>query len=317
MGVSALLSRSDGSDELVELKGGSAAQLDPKALLWVDLDAPSDDEVVTVTAALKLETDAERALRARLSRPRAAIYAGIIDVALTTIDVKRFEPIKLHVMVGDNWVLTRHDESLPFLQAHRDSILDDRELGRLNAAEFLVSVLDWHLETFFEVADALESGVDKLDDAALQADDDLLDDLVGARRRIAAIRRVLVPHREVFAELGRPDFLLEKRGVPPEALIRLNSRLDRAIDAVANAREMLIGTFDIHMTRTAQRTNDVMRVLTVASVVLLPAVVVAGVMGMNFKVGIFDVANLFWVVVGGMLLLAVATLVTARWRGWL
>lgn len=80
---------------------------------------------------------------------------------------------------------------------------------------------------------------------------------------------------------------------------------------------MLIGTFDVHMTRTAQRTNDTMKVLTLASVVLLPSVVVAGIMGMNFKVPIFDNSVLFFGVIGFMILMAVVTLVVARWRGWL
>ena len=80
---------------------------------------------------------------------------------------------------------------------------------------------------------------------------------------------------------------------------------------------MLIGTFDVHMTRTAQRTNDTMRVLTLASVILLPSVVLAGVMGMNFKVGLFDDPNVFWVVIGIMLAMAAAAVGIARWRGWL
>jgi Mg2+ and Co2+ transporter CorA len=80
---------------------------------------------------------------------------------------------------------------------------------------------------------------------------------------------------------------------------------------------MLIGTFDVHMTRTAQRTNDTMRVLTLASVVLLPSIVLAGVMGMNFRVGLFDNPNLFWVVVGLMAAMAVVTIGFARWRRWL
>ncbi len=80
---------------------------------------------------------------------------------------------------------------------------------------------------------------------------------------------------------------------------------------------MLIGTFDVHMTRTAQRTNDIMRVLTLASVILLPSVVLAGVMGMNFKVGLFENANLFWLVLLVMGVMAVATVGVARWKRWL
>jgi Mg2+ and Co2+ transporter CorA len=71
------------------------------------------------------------------------------------------------------------------------------------------------------------------------------------------------------------------------------------------------------MTSTAQRTNDIMRLLTWVSVTLLPAAVLAGVMGMNFHVGLFDNPNMFWVVVGLMVLLALTTLVLARRRDWL
>jgi Mg2+ and Co2+ transporter CorA len=80
---------------------------------------------------------------------------------------------------------------------------------------------------------------------------------------------------------------------------------------------MLLGTFDVHMTRTAQRTNETMRILTLASVILLPSVVLAGIMGMNFKVPLFDEPNLFWVVIGAMLAMAAATIGIARWRRWL
>jgi Mg2+ and Co2+ transporter CorA len=51
-------------------------------------------------------------------------------------------------------------------------------------------------------------------------------------------------------------------------------------------------------------------------VVLLPSVVIAGVMGMNFRVGLFDQSDLFFVVIAGMAMLAAGTLVIARWRKW-
>jgi magnesium transporter len=128
---------------------------------------------------------------------------------------------------------------------------------------------------------------------------------------------MLTPHREVYAEFTRPNFLPSLDDGESRALADAAKRLERAIDAVANAREMLIGTFDVHMTRTAQRTNDVMKVLTLASVILLPSAVIAGVMGMNFKVGLFEDANNFFIVIGAMLALAVTTLGIARWRRWL
>ena len=87
--------------------------------------------------------------------------------------------------------------------------------------------------------------------------------------------------------------------------------------AVEGLRDGLLGTFDIHMGRVSQRANDVMRILTLLSAVLLPAVVLAGIMGMNFKLGFFDEAANFWLVLGGMGALALTILAVARLRRWL
>ena len=78
-----------------------------------------------------------------------------------------------------------------------------------------------------------------------------------------------------------------------------------------------LGTYDIHMGRVSQHANDVMKALTLLSAVLLPAVVLAGVMGMNFKLAFFDESTNFFLVIGAMAGFAVALLAIARWRHWL
>ena len=55
-----------------------------------------------------------------------------------------------------------------------------------------------------------------------------------------------------------------------------------------DAREAIVGSFDVLIARGGHRTNEIMKVLTLTSVILLPGALIAGVMGMNFKVGLFD-----------------------------
>ena len=71
------------------------------------------------------------------------------------------------------------------------------------------------------------------------------------------------------------------------------------------------------MGRAAQRANDVMKALTVVSAVFLPAIVLAGIMGMNFQIAFFDTAPNFYLVVGAMILFGVLFLVFARLRSWI
>ena len=60
-----------------------------------------------------------------------------------------------------------------------------------------------------------------------------------------------------------------------------------------------------------------MKVLTLVTVILLPATMLAGIMGMNFKVGIFNRVWLFWIVITAMFTIAVLVLSVARSRRWI
>ena len=318
MGIEAILWRPDGHDEEIDLGDSKRRRLSKDELLWVDCESPTDGERENVKKALGLSDDASEALSGEPSGPDARVLEGAVEiVVLSLADGKKTEPVPLQILMGREWILTRHDQPLRFLETHRERLREEREVGLLQPVEFLVTLLDWHVDSYFAAADELERRVDELDDAALRRDDDLLQLLVAMRRRIAKVRRLVGRHREVFAELARPDFLADLDERQSRAIQHEAERLTRASEAVAHVREMLIGTFDVHMTRTAQRTNDIMRVLTWASVILLPAVVLAGIMGMNFKVDFFSNPAFFWVVVGFMVLLAISTLFVARWRGWL
>lgn len=71
------------------------------------------------------------------------------------------------------------------------------------------------------------------------------------------------------------------------------------------------------MGRVSQRANDVMKTLTLLSAVLLPAVVLAGIMGMNFAMPFFEDTGNFVIVIGAMVAMAVVIFGAARWRGWI
>jgi len=315
--IDALLSRGDGSDERLDLAFWKPHRLPEDELLWVDLVGNDADEVEILDRALGLSRAAVDALGEELEGPSARVIEAAVEICVLSLSAEAEDPAPMRIVVGDQWIITQHAATIAMLDERRERITDQREIGLLSPVEFLVTILSWHVDSFLRTAEQLEAEVDVLDDAALRGEDDLLRRLVMMRRRIARYRRLAGLHREVFAELARPDFLPELGDREERALVLVTDRLERAYDALSNVREMLIGSFDVHMTRTAQRTNDIVRVLTWASVILLPAVVIAGVMGMNFKVGFFDNPSFFFVVVGLMIALAVGTLVVARWRRWL
>ena len=151
-----------------------------------------------------------------------------------------------------------------------------------------------------------------------RSEQNMLERLVLLRRRASQIRRALAPHREVFAALARPDFQTLS-GSRSSALFRaLSDRLERALETVDGARELIIGAFDIFATQTTQRTNHTIKLLTLFSVVLMPASVITGLMGMSFHAHIYETGDRgFWTVVLGTVLIAGTTLFLARRNRWI
>ena len=318
MSIEALLSSGDGSDVEVDLRAKRMRSIGDDQLLWVDVTDPTDDDLATLEAGLGVDEEVIEAMRRQLRLPGVVVLKRAIDVTLLWLDDAAGEkPEPLQAIAGSGWVITRHAGRLERLEKQRRNISDGREIGLLRPIDFLMAVLDWHVDGFHAAAEDLERQVDRLDEDALRSDDDLLPKLVAMRRRIARVRRVAALHHDVYNELARPDFMPELDPDDAARIARVVTGLERATASIAQVREMLIGVFDVHMTRTAQRTNDIMRVLTLASVILLPAVVLAGIMGMNFRVFFFDDPNVFWLVILAMIGMAVTTLVVARWRGWL
>jgi Mg2+ and Co2+ transporter CorA len=79
----------------------------------------------------------------------------------------------------------------------------------------------------------------------------------------------------------------------------LRGQLESVVQAARESRDAVVGSFEILIARNEHRTNEIMKVLTLASILLLPGSLIAGIMGMNFKLGIFQHNVFFWIVLGG------------------
>jgi magnesium transporter len=293
--------------------------------LWIDLADRSADNLQAVGAAVGLEPALMKRLAKEPARADLTQYADHLHLVLEAMEPPKDHdgdgglPVRraLDVVAGHDWVVTVHDGPLDAL-AHLDAVTEgETRFGAMDAAGLMAAIADEVIADYFRLVEGIEREIDELDERALRRRprNDILARIVELRRRIGTIRRTLAPHRIAFAALARPEMELhEELGKPWPGL---TDRLERAVEAVENLRDLLLGTFDIHMGRAAQDANEVMKVLTLLSAVLLPSVVLAGVMGMNFKLPWFDDANNFWLVVATMVIFAIVIVVAARWRRWI
>ena len=130
--------------------------------------------------------------------------------------------------------------------------------------------------------------------------------------------RAAAEGKGAFGLLDAPSYPLSSEG-SAERFMELTARLDAALAAARDTRDGIASSFDVLIVRTEHRTNEIIKVLTLASILLLPGALLAGVAGMNVNFGLqtFVHSALFWVVIAAIVLIAMATLAFARLRRWI
>jgi Mg2+ and Co2+ transporter CorA len=322
--IRARLFDADQPDILLERGAVFDANPTDRQLLWID----ATGEVDTETAARLAE---HFGLRQRTARdlirtdeePSVALHRDYLHVRIAAEPNHHdaSDTAWLDVIAAPNVVLSQHDRPIAFLANIDRRIKVDAASGTLSSAAFLTVLVDAAITSYHAAVDAIEEDVDRLDAQSLRLDGrgDLLGDLVRCRRRIARLRGLLADHRSVFTALAAPDVGRLVDDPDSTSLLQgLSARYEGALAAVEASREALLGSFDVFMSRTAQRTNDVVKVLTIVTVLLLPGSMIAGLMGMNVVVPLDKDSPLsFWLVVGALAILAVLIIVVARLRRWI
>lgn len=314
------LYKDSGEDVPVEVDSDALPELDDRTLLWADVHFDSLSELDGLWKHLGIESEvAQLADRGDDEQP-----FHLNDTLQLIVPVARTEPeltiVDLYCLVGTNWVVTVHDDDLDLIDEFNQPFEADSRLGGLSGPAFTTIMLDWQLSGYFRAIEATQTEIDRLDEELLGETPDetgLLRRLQDLRGRVRRLRQSLAPQRDLLGLLSHPETDMLIGSEAAGDFERLASQVQRALEALDTTREMIVGTFDIFMTRTAQSTNEIMKRLTIVSVLLLPAAVIAGIMGMNFKVWIFDNEWMFWAVIAVMLIVAVATMALARRKKWI
>jgi len=320
-GVRAILFDSQGADRaLATLSEVDASNLSETQLLWIDV--ADVDSLGPLTKTLSLPEGALASVASGETSPilrNGGKYFWLRVVAVTVEDGLRFQGTSLTIIGGDNLVVSVHADPLSFIEELRKREEGDSDLGSLSSASFIVALLDWHLSTYFEAVADFELAVDRLEESILSEKRlDCLEDLRTLRKGASRLRRMLAPHRTVFAGLARPDFRPTEEQQANEHFLSLDTRFERAMDMVENSRDLVIGSFELFSSQTALKTNDTMRVLTFATVVIGLLAVLAGVLGMNFDAPFFRSAGTgFWLAVAIMATLAIAAVLVGKRKHWL
>jgi magnesium transporter len=301
------------------------AELQAHGLTWVHLDAPTLEEASQLADRYGWHPlDLEDVL-SRRQRPKVDEYPdylfGVLHFPVYDKAIQRLNAAELDVFVGNGWLVTLPAvELLPvtrlFHRCEEDEELREQLFGK-GSGYLLYHILDDLFDYCFPILDKIGHKLDAVeDDMFEERAEDVVRDLSNVKQEIISYRKIIKPERSTLRLLERQI----ERFLPEDLELYFDDIVDaseRIWDLLDNYKEVVEALEDTNESVISHRQNDVLRVLTVVTVILLPLTLITGIFGMNVHFPGFEGATAFWVIVAFMLGLALGLTAFFRLKRWL
>jgi len=296
---------------------------DEPTTLWLDYAEPTGEELAALARVLELdEASIDDCLRGE-QRPRLDEFDNYIFLVLYAALAptgERFNPRKLAVFVGARYLVTVHHEPIRAVSGVLDRCgrTPDRSLAA-GADAVLFSIIDAVVDNYLIAVEEQETLVEALEDRSLDPDVDesVLIASSALRRELLAVRGLAVAQRELLLPIARGecDYVADTLG---QRFGHVRDHLTQVAETVDSLRDHLAAVRENYNTSLANRTNAIMKTLTLMATVMLPLTLIAGIYGMNLPLWPPPEHPLsFWVVLSAMAATTAGLLVYFRKKGWI
>jgi magnesium transporter len=298
------------------------AELHDGNLTWIHQTAPTAQEAEQLMSrfgwhALDLEDVLSKRQRPKIDEYPEYIF-GVLHFPVYDKTVQRLNAGELDVFLGDGYLVTLPTvELLPvtrlFQRCYEDQELRSSLFGK-GSGYLLYHVLDDLFDYCFPILDKIGHKLDTIEDEMFEGrSEEVVRDISNAKQEIISYRKIIKPERTTLRVLERQT----RRFLPEELEVYFDDIVDaaeRIWDLLDNYKEVVEGLESTNESVISHRQNDILRILTVFSVVLLPLTLISGIFGMNVKFPGFDTTEAWWVVFGVMVAVLVGVLGFFRYK---
>jgi magnesium transporter len=322
VGLAAWLFREDAEPREVSFSEVARLAADDEDFVWVDLTGYGPDDLTAIADELELPEAAVGIALAGWERPRVSIsgecYLVSVTVPYSDPAERRVVASELDLFVGRNYLVSAHKRPIPFAESLLARGTQNPALLKLDSAFLLSIVIDELLSHFGRLTEEVQDEIEALEERALtDTSEAFLQDLLRLKRYVFAIYRLASQHRPIVAAFIRPDFPFAGGDTIEPYFRDLSERLAQLLDSLEAAKEAVNGAFDLYVSEVSRQANDIMKVLTIVSTILLPSTVILSFWGTNFDFSMITSMVGFVVM---MLLIVIVTigsvLLFHRW-GWI
>jgi magnesium transporter len=230
-------------------------------------------------------------------------------------------PSEVDLFIGAGYLVSVHDGNLwPITRLFDDCQTDEqirqKHMGR-GASHLLHDVIDRLVDYCFPILYKVDANIQEIEEEIFTEDvSGVVQEISWVRRDIIALQRIVKPQIAIVANLEHKDrpFIREELDVYFSDVL---DHLYKAWDMLEDHRDVIEGLSDTANTLTSYRINEVMKILTIISVIMLPLTLLSGIYGMNIPLPMEESPFSFLLILLLMVLMVAGMLLYFRKRHWI
>ena len=246
---------------------------------------------------------------------------GVLHFPAYDKSVQRLNAAELDFFLGPDYLVTISNvELLPvtrlFNRLQEDERLRDQLFSKVSG-RLLYEVLDDLFDYCFPILDKIAYKLDSIeDDIEDRRSEEIVTDISKVKQEIISYRKIIKPQRPALRLLERHI----ERFLPEDLELYFDDLVDaseRIWDLLDNYKEVVEALEATNESVISHRQNNVLRLLTVMSVIILPVTLITGIFGMNVHFPGYGTAEAFWIIIAAMIGTAASLAAFFRYKGWL
>jgi len=296
----------------------------PNNLLWIDLYDCNENELNYIGEIfgfhpLALEDCLQESPRAKIDQYED-YHFFVFHAMKYNEDAEEDDEItsiELDVFLGPNYIVTIHPVALSAVGTVARTSLSKTDLMEHGAEYLLYSIIDKIVDETFPILDRIGVRIDELEDNIfINRGQEITEEILALKRNIILMRKVLIPQRTIFSNLrGKYSFFVKDENIP--YFLDLADNLNSLLDTTNTYRDLVNSSMDTYYSIISARTNEIITILTIISIIMMPLTVITGFFGMNVYFPGAEHKNMVWFILFFMAVLSLSMITFFRSRKWI
>jgi len=294
---------------------------DAEYLIWIDIENPGKENMQFLRDRFHFHPlDIEDCLSV-IERPKMDEYDDyfflVLHMPFYIKQARRLVPFNVNIFIGNNFLVTIHRGLCKPIQDAFNNLKENHQILEKGSGYLLHKVIDSLIDYNFPILNKIYRNIQNVEDAIFKkVSSKNVRDILLIRTNILTFRNIVFPQRKLLKTLEIKDmeFLIEALDVYFSDLV---DHIEKIWDTLENYKELIEGVHDAHQSLLSNKINDIMRILTIFSVVILPLTLISGIYGMNIGLPLESNAFAFIIIVVAMIMISIGMLVYFKYKDWI